>query len=300
MLIHADKRQEWIRGRRERRKLARAARVRRQILRYLLLCLLLASGAGALTLLPWRLADPDRDIEVRGNSVVAVEQIRGALASDVGKPLYKLDPQRLAGQVRSLEAVRYAFVRRYLLPRPHLVVEVLEEFPWATLATDPGRPPDLVISETGRLIPISQFPSLVKPQFKIYGTADLRLSRAQVAQWAAWVAYIEAQTGEKVTYLDMRQPQDVRVQDGDLYFKIGSADSTLTRRLARLASLMPALVPFRGRLEYVDLSLDNNVPLKVAKKLESAGNAKADSLRSPGSRPEDGGSLAVQAGAAGI
>lgn len=300
MLIQADKRQEWIRGRRQRRKLARAARVRRQILRYLLLCLLLASGAGALTVLSWCLTDPDRDIEVRGNSVVAIEQVRGALASDVGKPLYRLDPQRLAGQVRSLEAVRYAFVRRYLLPRPHLVVEVLEEFPWATLATDPGHAPDLVISETGRLIPLSQFPSLVKPQFKIYATSDLRLTRAQVAQWAAWVAYIEAQTGEKVTYLDMRQPQDVRIQDGDLYLKIGSADSTLTRRLARLASLMPALVPFRGRLEYVDLSLDNNIPLKVAKKLDSASKGTADFASPPGSLPEDGGSLALHARASGI
>ena len=264
--MHVEQRQERIRGRRQKRKLARAARVRRQVLRYLLLCLLLAGGAAMLTQVPWRVSNLERDIVIRGNNVASLEQVRAVLANTVGKPIYKLDPRRLEAQVRSLEAVRYAFVRRYLFPHPLLVVDVVEECPWATLLTDPGHPADLVISETGRLIPISEFPTIHQPAFKIYGTSEFQLTTKQVSQWATWMSYIEDQTGRRVSCLDMRHPHDVRAQDGDLYLKLGSADSSLTRRLGRLVSVMPAIGPYRDRLEYIDLSLDNNIPLKLAQK----------------------------------
>lgn len=216
MTMHVEQRRERIRGRRQKRKLARTARVRRQVLRYLLLCLLLTGGAAMLTHVPWRVSNLERDIIIRGNSVASVEQVRGVLAGTAGKPIYKLDPRRLEAQLRSLEAVRYAFVRRYLFPHPHLVVDVVEEFPWATLVTDPGHPADLVISETGRLIPINEFPTIHQPNFKIYGTSEFQLTMKQVSQWATWMSYIETQTGRKVGCLDMRHPHDVRAQVGDL------------------------------------------------------------------------------------
>lgn len=271
-----QQRQDWIRGRRQKRKLARAARLRRQILRYLVLCLMLAAAGCGFVYFPWTLTDLDRDVIVRGNQVVSVEQVRAMLSSCVGRPLYRLDPARLASRVESLSDVQHAFVRRYVLPRPHIVVDVLEEFPWASIGTDPSCPTDAVIAETGRRIPVDEFPSVIKPQFKIYARPGLEMTAWQVKQWAEWTAYISAQTGQNVDFVDMRNPQDVRIQNGDLYLKIGTPDTTLTRRLGRLASLMPAIGEFRERLEYIDLSLDNNIPLKVAHESSTAKGARAD------------------------
>jgi cell division septal protein FtsQ len=265
MTLHLQQRQDHLRSRRERRKSAKRARIRRQVVRYFFLCLLLAGAAGGFLLLPWSIADAERDIVVQGNQVVDVDQVRGALLSCVGKPIFKLDPKLLEARVKSLEAVRYAYVRRYIIPRPHLVVQVLEEFPWATLYTSPDTPPVAVISETGRVIPLSQFPNVIQPEFKIYGPSGLTMNKTEVSQWAAWVAYIAAQTGKKVDSIDMRQPQNLWIADGDLRLKIGVADSTLTRRLGRLASVVPVLEKVNGQLDYIDLGLDNNIPLKVVK-----------------------------------
>lgn len=265
MTLHLQQRQDVIKSRRERRKLAKRARIRRQIVRYFFLCLLLFAAASGFLFLPWSLADAERDIEVLGNRVVDVEQVRGALLGFVGKPIYKLDPGLLESRVRSLEAVKYAFVRRYVLPRPHLVVQVLEEFPWATFYTNPDGEPEAVISETGRFIPLREFPNVVRPEFKIYAQPGLKLSKTDVGQWAAWVAYVAAQTGKRVDSVDMRQPQNIWIQDEDLRLKIGVADSTLTRRLGRLASIVPELGKVSGQLEYINLGLDNNIPLKVVK-----------------------------------
>src|SRR5262249_7824989 len=92
------------------------------------------------------------------------------------------------------------------------------------------------------------------------------LNSRSVAQWASWVGFISAQTGHPVQAVDLRKPFDICVQDGELFLKLGAADATLTTRLGRLSSIMASIEPLRSRLEDIDLGLDNNVPLKIAKK----------------------------------
>jgi cell division septal protein FtsQ len=258
-------RQEWIRGRRKKRKSARLARIRRQLIRYTLLAGLVTLGVAGFTRVDWWLQTRPEAIEVRNNKVASTEQIRAVLAPYIDRPLFRLDPQRLESQVNKLPAVKYSFVRRSLLPKPHLVVEVLEEFPWATLCTAPGVPPHAVIAQSGRIIPIKDFPAVIQPHLQFYGDESSHLKEADVVRWANWIALTSAQTGCAVTCVDMRNPADIKVQSGDLKLKVGPADSGLARRLGRLNSVMPVLSEYRARLEYIDLSLDNSVPLKVAK-----------------------------------
>lgn len=266
MSMHVDRRKDWMRSRRKKRKQARKARFNRQVLRYVMLGLLVWGGCSALTKLSWQLTDPAVDVVVHGNGVVETAQIRDALGPISDRNIFQLDPRKLEQKLESLKAVKYAFVRRYAFPKPTLVVEVLEEFPWAVFSTDPDQAPEAVISQSGRLIPLKDFPRMAQPPMCIYGAPSLKLTSKEVSQWASWSSYISAQTGQPVQFIDLRKPYDVRVQDGDLYLKLGASDATLTRRLGRLSSILTALQPLKSRLEYVDLGLDNNVPLKLAKK----------------------------------
>lgn len=266
MTAHADQRREWIRSRRQRRKVARRARYNRQAVRYIMLMSLLALGWCGFTRLPWTLKHGVEDIVVHGNSVTTVNQVHDAVKAAASLPLYQIDPRKLERQVMALKDVKYAFVRRYAFPRPHVVVEVLEEFPWATFSSDPDGQPESVIAQSGRLIPIKDFPRIVQPPLKIYGPPGLKLTSKTVSQWDSWCNFIAEQTGQPVEFVDLRKPFDVRVQDGDLNLKLGTPDGTLTRRLGRLSSVLTAIEPLKGKLEYVDLGLDNNIPLNVAKK----------------------------------
>jgi cell division septal protein FtsQ len=214
---------------------------------------------------------------VRGNEVASTAQIDAAMGKLTDRQLFEIDPRQLERRVESLKVVKYAFVRRYTLPHPQVIVEVLEEFPWATFSTDPDGPPEAVISQSGKMIPIKDFPTIKQPSLTIFGTRDLKLNSKSVGQWAQWVAFIAAQTGQPVDCVDLRHPYDIRVQDGDLYLKLGAADGTLVRRLGRLTSILSAIQPLKSRLEYVDLGLDNNIPLKLAKK-PIEGRRGSDSL----------------------
>lgn len=248
------------------RKAARGARLRRQTLRFMLLCGLLFCGGACFTHMPWSVHNEKTQIVLRGNSVASKEQVLKLLGSAMDVPIYRLDPKQLEKQLASLKAVRYAFVRRYALPQPKLVVEVLEEYPWASFSTDPKLPPVAVIAQSGRFIPIKDFPNVVKPHMVIYANPNFKLTSREVTQWASWANYITEQTGRPVDSIDMRQPFDVRIQNGDLALKLGMPDTTLTRRLGRLVSILPIVETYVDRLEYIDLGLDNSIPLKVSKK----------------------------------
>lgn len=265
MAPHLNQRQDWIRSRRQRRKGAKSARLRRQLLRYILLATLMWGGFFVFQTTQWTLSNAQNEILIHGNVVTSDEQIRDKLTSFLQMPIYKIEPAAVEKRVAELQAVKFAFVRRYALPHPRLVVEVLEEVPWATFSTDPDGEPEAVISESGRMIPIHDFPGIQKPPLKIYGLKSCKFKASDVSQWAYWIAFIQAQTHETVEYVDIRNHLDAIVQDGDLCLKLGAPDTTLTRRLGRLASIMPAVEPLRSKLEYVDLGLDNNVPLKILK-----------------------------------
>lgn len=284
-MLPVEERRTWIKSRRQKRKQARMARTRRQVLRMGLLCTILAIGCLGFTYLPWSLNDIEEQIKVRGNDFTSTPQIRTALGAAMYKPVYGLDPQDLEKKVEKLETVKNAFVRRYAFPRPHVVVEVLEEQPWASLGFDPNLPPHAVIAESGRIIPVSKFPRVIQPALKIYATTSLRMTGNDVKQWATWVTYIEKQTGKPVDYVDMRQPFDVRVQSGTLAVKLGIPDATLTTRLGRLTSILPTLKQYEDSLEYVDLALDNNIPIKVAKKSDKDKKTTA-SAQTPKAEPQ--------------
>lgn len=260
---YSEQRRDWIRSRRERRNQTRLARLRRQFLRYFLLSVLLVIGVSTFVYVSWAPMDFQRDVVVHGNQVVTREHLRTVMAPYLGTPLYRLNPQPIEQSIKSLEAVRFAFVRRYLLPRPHLVVEILEEYPWASFATNPESPTEAVIAQTGKLIPVSKFPLIVQPELRIFGQRNLQLNTESVTQWSTWASFIAAQTGQKVDFFDLRQSTDVKAQSGDLYLRLGTANGTLTKRIGRLSSVIPELGPVRDKLDYIDLTIDNNIPLKI-------------------------------------
>ncbi len=265
MIMEADQRREWMKSRRKQRKATRRARSRRQTLRYVLLFGMLIAGAACFTHLPWALHNEKTEVIVHGNSVATKDQVLKLVKNAVNVPIYRIDPKKLENQIASLKAVRHAFVRRYALPKPHLVVEILEEYPWATYSPDPTKPAEAVIAQSGRFISISEFPAVVRPHLVIYGQHSLKLTSREVAQWASWANYISSQTGRPVDYIDMRQPFDVKVANGDLTLKIGLPDATLTRRLGRLVSILPTVEPIKDKVEFIDLGLDNSIPLKISK-----------------------------------
>ncbi|HMP51391.1 MAG TPA: hypothetical protein PKD05_07525, partial [Candidatus Melainabacteria bacterium] len=143
-----------------------------------------------------------------------------------------------------------------------------EEFPWASLSNDPESDPAYIVAESGRMIPIKKFPSYPRPPMVVsadFEKAKKMFSPEEVKQWATWIGYIENQSGEKVQLVDLRRQYDVRVRTDKTLFRLGIPDTTLATRLGRISSIMETVAAYRDQLDYVDLALDNNIPLKLSK-----------------------------------
>jgi cell division septal protein FtsQ len=214
--------------------------------------------------------------------VASNEQISSALKSEVvNSPLFVLDPNELENRVKNLSMIKHAFIRRYLLPHPCLKVEVLEEFPWATLyGPSPNLQAKFVVAESGRLISLADFPNVYKPALKIYveDPKRLHLAESDVEQWANWTNYISKQTQCPVVAIDMLEPHNIKVETSKFSLVLGNPDSGLPRRLYRLAAVLEALASQHKEPIYVNLSLNSNIPVKLAKKSDKLGEEKVTQL----------------------
>jgi hypothetical protein len=269
MNLPVEKRRQWIRSRREQRKLTKLARLRRQLMRYTALALLLVGGGIAFYKTCWNLPSQPTDgrsICIKGNFVASNTQILEALTKSTNVPIYALDPTVLEKKIESLDVIKQAFVRRYALPYPHLQVEVLEEFPWATLYFNDQSAPQFVISQSGRLVSIQDFPHVYQPTLKIYAPSknNIRFNADEVSRWANWISYIEKQGQCPVFSIDMCEPHNVKVETSKFVIALGNLDSSLTSRLYRLASVLDILASEKRQPSYVNLGLNSNIPVKLA------------------------------------
>ena len=269
MNLPVEKRWQWIRSRRQQRKLTKLARLRRQLIRYVVLALLLFLGTAAFYKMSWYLpvdSSNSQAVCIKGNSVASNQQILQALYKSTDLPLFAINPSELENKIERLDIVQQVFVRRYALPYPKLQVEVLEEFPWATLYLNDAPSSQFVIAQSGRLISIHDFSHVYQPALRIYGQSknDIKLVAADVNRWANRIAYIEKQTQSPVFSIDLRDSHNVKIETAKFTIALGSTDSSLTPRLYRLASVLDILASEHKQPSYVNLGLNSNIPVKLA------------------------------------
>lgn len=292
MTLPVEKRRLWIKSRRQQRKLTRYARLRRQFFRYVLLLCVLSLGVFIFKRIQCHLYENQSGLEIKGNTVASNEQIFSVLRPQIiNTPLFLLDPHELENKIQKLSAIKYAFIRRYVLPKPSLKIEVLEEFPWAAVYVLDNKHPlridsasnsdsttqkhteekaPFVVAESGRLISTSEFPHIFEPALRIYidDISHLHLSQSDIQQWTDRIAYISKQMQCPVTAIDMRERHNIKIETAKFNLVLGNTDSALTRRLNRLPSVLEVLANQHKDPVYINLALNNNIPVKLAKKTD--------------------------------
>lgn len=83
MSLPVEKRRQWIKSRREQRKLTKYARLRRQFLRYFVLLCLLSAGVFAFYRLHWHVFENKDGLIIKGNVVASNEQISHVIQGEV-------------------------------------------------------------------------------------------------------------------------------------------------------------------------------------------------------------------------
>ena len=70
----------------------------------------------------------------------------------------------------------------------------------------------------------------------------------------------------------MREQNNVKVETSKFVLALGTADISLTSRLHRLASVLDVLACEKKEPTYVNLGLNSNIPVKLARKSDKTDN----------------------------
>lgn len=252
--------------RRSRRRLSRL----RSLYKFVLVMGLIFLGYFILKMPQWRLHSNAFDslnnpqLEIVNNRIVSSQKILMALRRNQvpKKPIFLVKTDNLKKSITQLEPIQDVYIRRFWFPA-RLQIIVIERTPIVTISPNTDVPPIAFFSADGKLIGREYMP--LSEDYKTvlvitYGTGDdyRNWDVNKVNNFKKLAMLIERESGEKVEYIDYRNPKDVYVKIPTVNIRLGSVNPSTYEKIQRLPSLLPQVKLVNKKLKYIDLRWDSN------------------------------------------
>jgi len=249
----------------------------KKFFRFILVLLIIFAGYKLYNLSGWYFA-PDTfknpcscKVEIVNNKIVPSYVMYRALKDvKVSKlPVFLMPVQPIRKEIFKIPVIKNVYVRRYGFPA-RLQIIVRERIPIAVIKHTYNERPDAFFTTDGILITNRQYMNL--PVGKDVLTILAQTNNINKSWTMKKVRYIEkiaksveVYSGEKVEYVDMRNPNDVYVKIHTTSIRLGALDSTVFERIKRIYTILPQITDVDSRIKYIDLSWDKVNYLKLNK-----------------------------------
>ena len=255
---------------RQERKSQRRMNALRSLLRMFMIFSLIGLGLFILKLPQWRLPSNAFDnvnspsLEIINNKIVPSQKILVALRRNQvpRKPIFLVKTDNFKKSILQLDPVKDVYIRRFWLPA-RLQIIVLEREPVLVIAPDLNVEPVAFFSADGKLIGHDYMPladNYDTVRVITYGKEDdyRNWDKAKVVNVKKLASTIEAETNEKVEYIDYRNPKDIYVKIPTANIRFGTFNSAMFDKINRLPSLLPQVKMLNKKVKYIDLRWDTN------------------------------------------
>lgn len=205
-------------------------------------------------------------LKIMGNDITPEYKILNALRkTDVPNvPIYLISTIEMEKNISQIEPVKRVFIRRFWFPG-RFVVMIEESKPILIISPSDNVPPIAFFTDNGRLIGREYLP--LKKQYNTtlvltYGTRgdDYRnWNEAKVKNLDKLAKTITSRSGEKVKYIDLRNPKDVYIQLQSVKLRLGELDASVFSKIEALNSILQeikSIKSFNKKIKYVDLRWD--------------------------------------------
>lgn len=211
-------------------------------------------------------------IEIMGNSIVSSKKIISEMQKVPleKKPIYKINPAETARIIEQLQPIKRAYVRRYWLPS-RLVVMVEEIIPAIVIAPTEDSPALAAYAITGEFISKEYLPlneNIKTIKILSYGTQGDDYTKWDVEKINDLyniAALTQEYSGEKVSYIDLRQPHNIFIQLESVKIRLGELDKSAFERIKSIHDIMPELKAIKENIRYIDLSWKESKYIKLNK-----------------------------------
>ena len=203
-------------------------------------------------------------LEIINNNIVPEQKILSALRrNQVPQDLiFLVKTEDLKKSITQLEPIQNVYIRRFWFPA-RLQIIVIERTPIVTISPNLEAPPIAFFSADGKLIGREYMP--LDDDYKTvlvitYGSGDdyRNWDKAKVNNFRKLAATIELDSGEKVEYIDYRNPKDVYVKIPTANIRLGHFNSGTFDKIHRIPSLLPQVKMLNKKVKYIDLRWDTN------------------------------------------
>ena len=210
-------------------------------------------------------------IEIVNNNIVPDAVVYSSLKNIyVPKlPIFLMSVKPIKKELFKIPVIKNIYVRRYGFPA-RIQIILRERIPVAVIKTDLNAKPVAFFTSDGILIANKNYMGLSnsKSLLTILTTSsklDKNWTVKRVNYIEKIVKAIETYSGEKVSYIDMRNPNDVYVKIEKTSIRLGALDSTVFERIKRIYTILPQIKDMDSRIKYIDLSWDKVNYLKLKK-----------------------------------
>lgn len=212
-----------------------------------------------------------KNIEIINNDIVPDYVMRKSMKNlYVPKlPIFLVKVNPIKKELFKIPVIKNIYVRRYGFPA-RIQIIVRERVPIALIKTDLNAKPAAFFTNDGILIPFNNYMNLMsaKTALKIL-TNKPQLGKEwtvqKVQEVEKIVKAVETYSGEKVEYIDLRNPNDVYVKIQTTSIRLGQLDSTVFERIKRIYTILPQIEEVDSQIKYIDLSWDKVNYLKLKK-----------------------------------
>ncbi|MCQ2739997.1 MAG: FtsQ-type POTRA domain-containing protein [bacterium] len=201
---------------------------------------------------------------INNNQIVPDTKILSALRRNQVplQPIFLVNTEYLKESILKLEPIQDVYIRRFWFPA-RLEITVVERTPIITISPNNEVQPIAFFSADGKLIgkdymPLDAMYDTVS--VLTYGLEDdyRKWDATKVNNLKKIADLIKSETGEKVEYIDYRNPKDVYVKIPTVNIRLGTLNSGIYDKINRLPSLIPQVKMINKKVKYVDLRWDSN------------------------------------------
>lgn len=267
---HQNRRLRQAKMRRQVKKTQKRLNVLRIYWKLCLMIIILAMGVTILKLPQWRLHKNAFDslnspaLEIVNNKIVSSQKILSALRRNQvsTRPIFLVKTDNLKKSILQLEPVRDVYIRRFWFPA-RLQIIVIERVPVLSISPSIDVPPIAFFSADGKLIgrDYMPLPDDIKTVLVItYGSRDdyRNWDMNKVNNLTKLASLVEEESGEKVEYIEYKNPDDIYIKIPTVNIRLGSFNSSTFNKIHRIPSLLPQVKMLNKKVKYIDLRWDTN------------------------------------------
>lgn len=214
----------------------------------------------------WRLnknvfnSTSNTSLEILNNKIVPSYKILAALRrTEVPqKPIYMIETGDIKKSIMQLEPIEDVFIRRFWFPA-RLQIIVQERVPVITISPKENVAPIAFFARGGKLIgrdymPLNKsFKTVLVLSYGVKGDDYRNWDGEKIKLIEKLARAVELNSGEKIEYIDFRNPKDVYVKVKTANIRLGDVDDTVFERIKRIPSILPQVKTLDKKIKYIDL-----------------------------------------------